>query len=215
MLINNLEMQSLFHTNFFNDKGTLRVNQNGPVLVFFKMNNCPACNSFFPVFSQFAGMNAGVTAYATCDASRELVDISRETKLPIMAVPLVLFFYDTYPRAKFTGDRTLPALQDFLRNIQSQIIQGNRAQPPLPPQRGQTQIQAPGPGPSSMYAAGARRPAPPPPQPPPRRGGNPYALLGSGVEEEDDDKLLVPKSVIPKSAPWIAAYRDTAGGEDM
>lgn len=111
---------------------TLNINIPGNVLVFFKMDGCPGCNAFEPIFYQLAGEERRVNyAVINLTSSREVVAMSRTTTTPIQSVPIVLLYVNGNPLAKYNGKKSIPAMKSFV----------SKALPHAPPQQYQAQAQ--------------------------------------------------------------------------
>lgn len=203
-----MSIQTLYSTNFMTvgrDRKNLNINVPGHILVFFKMDGCGGCNQFTPIFEQLAVQDRRIRyAVANLTRDREIIAKSRESNTPIQNVPDFIFYFNGKPIAK-------PKKQDFsfegLRSFITKALNACGGQQ----QQFVAQPNAPRPQQQGMY--GAQRPVYQQPEAPsrgikqnPRPG--PYQTLGSGLEEEEDDKLQIPKSIIPKSAPWLSMYRE-------
>jgi hypothetical protein len=178
---------------------TLNINLKGFALVFFKMQNCPGCKSFEPIYSQLPSLKPQVV-FAICDISIHTnpVDLSRQTNNPIQAVPWLVFYSDGAPIAKFKGKKNIPSIKNFIENViviaqqRKQVSQKTFMAPP----QGNIYNQ---PQPSSQRyykpeIAGA---------PPMQRQNTQYAIMES-TENENDELEELPEGVIPHNKPWKA-----------
>lgn len=177
---------------------TLGIQAKGVVLVFFKMQNCPNCAEFEPIFAKLAHKENRVIP-AICDISqnREVALTSRNTNTPIVAVPLIILYINGRPHAMFKGQKNIPSLQKFITNaLQAPTIQKTEQKQFMSTeQESRTQnkkayVPDIGRSPSLKGIIKGNT-----------RGG--YAS-GPNVEEDDEPRLAMPGSVIPHNAPWEA-----------
>lgn len=182
-----------------NPKRTLRVNVDGNLLVFFKMESCGACSQFLPIFNQFSSQENKVKcAIADISQDRNIINMSRSTTTPINAVPFIVLYVNGAPLAKYNGQRTITAMKSFLAKAlgqhQNQTQQNNNFMSNYQQKEDYS---------SQNYYS-------------PEMGNNPQAKFrGDGhnysgfVDEEDDDeeKLLMPTQVTPHNVPWESSYK--------
>ena len=215
-------------------KKFLNINLPGAVLVFFKMDSCPGCNSFDPIFHQLAREEVRINyAVINLTSFRDVVTMSRQSTTPIASVPLLLFFINGGPHAKYNGKKHITPMKSFINKaLQS-------APPPssVPTQGFMPSAQGGGyggggytqssQGPQQGHAGYSQHGAPNGNQPKthmPEIGNAPnmkgvikgtsgsssYSYLND-VEEDDDDKLLTPTQVTPYNVPWETHYRKIDG----
>jgi len=214
---------------------TLNINAPGNVLVFFKMDGCPGCAAFEPIFYQLAGQERRVNyAVANLTNCREVISMSRSTTTPIQTVPFIILYVNGSPFAKYNGKKNIPALKSFVGKALAKAPSG----PSSPPQGGFMPQQAP-PQQRGMYGSGGYQH----PQMAPRRGQSGYnqqhgpqqadggrvwmpemdkapsltgIVKGDGssqyaylndLDEEDEERLLLPGQVTPHNVPWEGAYK--------
>jgi thioredoxin-like negative regulator of GroEL len=178
-------------TNNFRVQGkTLAVNFGEPMLILFKMDSCPACTGFEPVFVQLAKEERRV-AYGVVNISSDsqVAKMSRNTTTPVSSVPFLLLYKDGRPIAKFTGKRNIPSIKSFIEKALKSVppSQQSFAQP-----RSQEKIV------DNFRNRG---------QP---TGQAPSKYMHLGVEEEDEMRMLAPDQVTPYNAPW-EAYKKLGG----
>jgi len=163
-------------------KKTLNINQNGIILVFFKMDNCPGCKSFTPLFYNLASQDRNIR-YAVINLTqhRQVIQLSRSTVTSIQSVPLIILYNNGAPFAQFTGKKNIPSILKFIQTCSGMIKE--KSQSYAPQQQGyypQQQSQQP--------------------------SAN-YAYADNEVEEDDDEKLNVPNEVTPHNTPWENGYK--------
>ncbi len=195
-------MQTLYSSNFRLNGKSMYVTIPGNILVFFTQSHCGACNAFMPVFNNLQARDKRI-AYAITDVTvnRDIIGMSRQTSVPIQKTPMLIFYSNGSPIAKFTGNLDVNSLSGFITKAMNESARRSQqnqqfARPQQPPQQG-------------LYG---QRPTYQPEQP--QRRNNPYQTLGSGIEEEDDDKLLVPTTIIPKTQPWMGTFKEMSSMED-
>lgn len=180
---------------------TLNINLNGFVLVFFKMQNCPGCNAFEPIFQQLS-QNIRTINYAICDISihKNPISLSRNTNNEIKAVPWIVFYSDGIPVAKYNGKKNIPSLKGFINKViplaqqRKQQTQKNFMPQPQRNMHGGQPMQTN----QKYYAPDLGQQAVPfqsgaPQQPTP--------------EEEDDDAMIIPEGITPHNKPWESYYK--------
>ena len=131
-----MSVQSVNSSHFVvagNKKKTLNLKVRGNVLMFFKMDNCPGCAQFEPVFYQLASQMQNVTfLVANISHDRNIIGMSRQTNTPIEKVPYIMLYVNGLPKAKFNGKKNIPSLQNFVSkvlNVVSQQQQSSFVQP--------------------------------------------------------------------------------------
>lgn len=195
-------------------KRTLNIQVPGNVLVFFKMQNCPGCAQFEPVFHQLASQTPTIKhTVADLSYNREIVVMSRQTNTPIEKVPFIMLYVNGRPHAKFNGKKNIPSLQNFITKALGAV--------PAPSRRPQSSFVQQPPGYAQQPPGYAQQPQYPPQsskvyQPDLQMPKNMGSVRGSNaggykymndVEEEDDEKLEIPAQVTPYNTPWNTKYK--------
>jgi hypothetical protein len=209
----------------------LRLKLGGPVLVFFKMNSNESdpCRQFEPIFVQLSKTDPRIS-YGVLDISLHpnVVYMSRTSSTPITAVPVLILYINGVPHSKFSGNKNLPSLKNFITQALQMIPTapglgqghpGSQSQGgnmygggPEPSQQRYQMATGPGlpPGPAGRGAKNMPEIGKAPSMKgilkgqggaPPRQGGG-YSAGGSYVEDDDDARLMVPDTVTPWNAPW-------------
>lgn len=196
-------------------KKTLVINVPGVILVFFKMNGCPGCETFQPILERLAGIDTRLN-YGVINISdnKKVVQKSRETdKTVINTVPFIIFFVDGRPKAIYRGKRNVSSIQSFI----GKMLSGPRSAPSFMP-AGERSYTQPGhagfsghqpisPGGKAWMPEGLKKPSS---MSGVVKGHSSYAQLGD-LEDEDDQKLLIPAEVTPHNLPWESRKYDSLG----
>jgi len=195
---------------------TLGITVPGNVLVFFKMQRCPNCKEFEPVFARLSAKENRVT-HAVLDVTdnRDVILSSRETNTPIAAVPVIILYINGRPHAKFSGTKNIPSIQNFI----TKALQANTAAVAAPRQQqfmpstsaksgGKVrqqggQQQMPGGGKAWVPDIGA---APSMKGIIKGAGGRSGYAQGMNVDDDEEPRLMIPDTVIPHNAPWEADF---------
>lgn len=189
----------------------LGINIPGNVLVFFKMDRCPNCSQFEPVFAQLPKQETRVNcATLNITQNKDVVIMSRDTSTPITAVPILILYINGQPYARFNGTKNIESIRAFITKALSSNPSGQHQQ-----QFMQTPVQ------QNMYG-GSRPPA--------AQGGPAYNqsksfmpeigtapsmkgiikgyASGNNVEDDEDSTLFIPDTVIPHNRPWEAEIHE-------
>lgn len=216
------------------NRQTLNINIPGNVLVFFKMDGCPGCTAFEPIFYQLAGQERRVN-YAVINLSeaREVISMSRSTSTPIQTVPFIILYVNGNPFAKYNGKKNVAALKSFISKAlsapapppssQGEFMpqqqapaqqagmygSGGYQHPPMAPQRGQAGFNQQH-GPQQTNNGKVWMPemdkAPSLAGIVKGDGTSQYAYLND-LDEDDEEKLLLPGQVTPHNVPWESSYK--------
>src|SRR6185503_2433955 len=95
----------------------LTINRHGNTLVFFKMDTCPGCEAFAPIFHNLSGSGGRINNFVMVNISRyrDIVSWSRNnTKTPIQNVPLIILYVDGKPYAIYKGKKTFQDVLSFI-----------------------------------------------------------------------------------------------------
>lgn len=185
-------------------KRTLDINLEGKVLLFIKMEGCPGCSSFFPIFSELSKMDKRIT-FAIFDITnqKQVVVMARETTTPIENVPFILMYNNGSPFAKYKGKKSFEGVQNFITTIIKMI---DSTQPPPKQFMNET------PGGYSPYSSGGYGQAPPKVYMPEINA--PSGLKSSqkqatniGEIEDDEELLMIPDEITPYNTPWKTDYK--------
>nr|QBK86598.1 MAG: thioredoxin [Marseillevirus LCMAC102] len=208
---------------------TLNINLSGNVLVFFKMQGCPGCGTFEPIFHQLAGASTNDNIkYAACDLTnqRDIIKMSRQTSTPIQAVPFIILYVNGNPLAKYTGKKSIPAIKSFMTKalqhvppVQSQNFMpqqressggmygnGSYNPPQMSPNQGQSGVNQQHDSSDGKIWMPELGKAPSMQGVVKGSGGSQYAYLND-IDEDDEEKLSVPEQVTPHNVPWESQYR--------
>ena len=211
----------------------LGINLQGAVLVFFKMSSCETCAAFEPVFVELSRVDRRIS-YGVIDVEKytDVTVWSRNSNTPINGVPVLILYLNGTPKAKFTGNKNIASLRNFITNALAppsgepeefqQPRQAGRGGPPRaggsPPSRGPP---PPGGRGSNMYSDPdgdyegnwnqQRKPFMPEIGRAPSlkgvlKNGPPAGYSVNGSVEDDDEPLLIrPDTITPWNTPWEAA----------
>lgn len=199
--------------NFFVSGNQMNINLPGNTLVFFKSEQCQGCATFEPVFNQLSREDQRV-AYATIDLSyhRNIVQMSKSTTTMIQKVPHLILYVQGRPHARFSGERNIKGLRDFLAGVLKTI-------PQQLPQQSQVSFIAPQ---NNMYGGqSSTGHVNMPDSNPPRQavrtamGGGPVAQVHPSMQNQcdpnDEDCMLMPSHIIPHNMPWESDYKRMMG----
>jgi len=177
-----------------NSQKSLSLNIPGQCVVLFKLTTCPKCREFEPIFVKLASSTNSIKTFAICNVDDRIVSsMSKGTNAEISTVPIVLFFDNSIPRARFnTPTKNMQTFTNFINKClenfpqQSSPAQFHNPKPVSQPEMG-------GNAPNLGNAI---------------RGGQSqqYKLLGNG-DEEDETVLSIPDNVIPHNEPWSSIYK--------
>lgn len=216
-------------------KKFLNINLQGAVLCFFKMDSCPSCKGFEPVFLQLAAEEQKINyAIINLSSSRDVVGLSRQSTTQITAVPFLLLFVNGGPHAKYNGKKAIQPLKSFINkalqsapppnttptqgfmprggNIYDNPGGGYSQSSHMAPQRGHAGYANQG-GQHNQQGSKVNNM--------PEIGGAPNMkgkIKGDGssqyssymegeVDEDEDDKLLLPDQITPYNVPWEVHFK--------
>lgn len=198
--------------NFFMSGKNMNIDMKGITLVFFKSERCQGCAVFDHVFNQIM-MEERRINYATIDLShnQNVVKMSKASTTEIQKVPHVILYDNGRPHARFTGEKTLKGIREFLGTILPTLLQ-------RPPQVSfiQPQHHTSGGYPSNDgygYATGGgggyQQPVP---QQAPRMQPQPsYQSPQNQCDPDDEECLKMPSHIIPYNMPWETEFKKIAG----
>jgi thiol-disulfide isomerase/thioredoxin len=207
--------------NFFVSGNQMNLNLAGNTLVFFKSEQCQGCAAFEPVFNQLSREDQRVT-YATVDLSyhRNIVQMSKPTTTTIQKVPHLILYVQGRPHARFSGERNIKGLRDFLAGVMKTIPQYPQHPQHSQPQQNQVSFIAPQ---NNMYGGqsvtGHQTMAMPDIAPPRQAarmatGGGPsqaHPSMQNQCDPDDEDCMLMPSHIIPHNMPWESDYKRMMG----
>lgn len=185
---------------------SLSINYSGNVLVLFKLQDCPGCAAFEPVFHQLAREETRVV-FAVLDLAinRDVGQMSRSTTTPIQKVPHLILYIQGRPHARFTGaQKTFPAIRNFIsdalqssqQNLQQQqhsFVQQNIYGGPQQAPRGfMPEIQPP--KQAIRMAQGL--------------GGYAHPSMQQQCDSDNPNCLMMPNQIVPHNIPWETEKRD-------
>lgn len=88
----------------------------GVCIVLFKTDNCGYCDRFFPIYSKVSSKESRMTfACVDVNNNRNVVVMSKGTKVPIKAVPLILVYVNGRIKLKYNGDRSEASFSSFVQ----------------------------------------------------------------------------------------------------
>ncbi len=220
---------------------TLNIDIPGNVLVFFKMEGCPGCTAFEPIFYQLARderrINYGVTNLTN---ARDVIAMSRSTSTPIKTVPFLILYMSGRPFAKYIGKKNILAMKSFISKALFQVQtpssqsqngfmpqqalpqqhgmygSGGYRHPQMTPQQGQAGFNRQG---GSQQSSQGNFWMPEIGKTPSlqgvvkNNGANNYAYLND-LDEEDETKLKLPNHVTPHNVPWESSNYKRLGTVD-
>lgn len=181
---------------------SLNINIPGNVLVFFEMNGCQGCKAFKGIFNQLATENLVNCAIINVSNFPRVVEMSRQSNVPITKVPSLILYINGVPKAKYNGNKNIPMIKNFIQ----QILNKQQMNTTNVPQR------------SSMY--GLQQPKRQVYQPEVRNRMNTtrgpvaggYTIMNNQDDEDDDDeRLAIPSNIIPHNTPWDSEYKKMNG----
>ena len=210
-------------------KKFLNINLPGAVLCFFKMNGCPGCKGFEPIFHQLAAEENRVNyAILNVSTSRDVVSMSRKSTTSIETVPSLLLFVNGGPHARFNGKKAIQPLRSFINKAlqhappstsshgfmpRGGMYDNSRGYPPshMAPMQGHAGYSQPG----SSGPNNGNQPKHYMPEigNAPNMKGKIKGEFGSHqgyleeLEDDDEDKLLLPEQVTPYNVPWEIQYK--------
>lgn len=169
--------------------GTLILNRKGAYLVLIFSEQDPNSQKYFPIFQKLTGSYKQIS-YGVVDIRKNpgLVSSSRQSTTPIQAVPSLLLYVDSFPRAKMPPKvdigQTIEQIREVLKT--SAASRPKQQRQPERPQSWMPEV------PQKQQRATFEG------RPPPSGMG-----MSSGFQEEEN-LLLTPDSVIPYNTPWNA-----------
>lgn len=186
-------------------KRTLDIDVGGKILLFIKMDGCPGCSSFYPIFQELSKLDKRVN-YVIFDitnpSNKQVVAMSRESTTPIESVPLILIYNDGSPVAKYKGKKTFEGVQGFITAILKVI----ESAPSKPQQRSFMQDT-----PSQYNYSTYNQPSESKVYMPETGSSaqSKYQKQNTNLSEIDDDEdyLLVPDEITPYNTPWKSDYK--------
>jgi thioredoxin-like negative regulator of GroEL len=192
----------------------LNINLRGAVLCFFKMDSCPGCNSFNPIFRQLSLEEVNINyAIVNLTTSRDVVTMSRQTTTPITAVPFLLLFINGNPHAKYNGQKTVTALKSFINKALQHAPRISDNSQTFMPHANNNKNQGNAPGYNQAGHQAGFQPSDIVNQSNFKKNINPqnkYNGMNNEVEEEEEDRLSIPDQITPYNVPWEIHYKKLA-----
>lgn len=214
-------------------KQFLNINLQGAVLCFFKMDSCPSCKGFEPIFLRLASEEPKINyAIINLSSSRDVVSLSRKSTTQITAVPFLLLFVNGGPHAKYNGKKSIQPLKSFINKaLQSapppnitptqgfmprggNMYDGSNGGYPqsshMAPQRGHAGYSHYG---GQNNQQGSKVNMPEIGNAPNMKGkikgdvSSQYSYMEGEVEDDEDDKLLLPDQITPYNVPWEVNFK--------
>jgi thioredoxin-like negative regulator of GroEL len=100
--------------------GTLLINVPQSCLVLFKTKSCPHCVSLEPIFKQLSiSDNRVLFCFADISMDRDIHKISKDSNIQITTVPIIVFYYQGKPFARYKGSRDAASISNFVTQISS------------------------------------------------------------------------------------------------
>jgi len=95
---------------------------DGVVLIMFKTDNCSHCKRFFPIFSRIANRDSRLM-FGCVDVknNRRVIEMAKNTKAPITAVPTFLLYTNGRVKAKYKGKMNEQSFVSFIDKALSDI----------------------------------------------------------------------------------------------
>ena len=202
-----MSIQTLDIHNFFISGNSMNINLPGNYLVFFKFDGCRGCEVFLPMFTQLSREDRRIS-YGITDLTynRNIVQMSKPTTTPITTVPHLIIYCQGKPHARFTGEKNMKALKDFLSGVLANIPQ---------PQPQSSFV------PQNMYGGHSNQgtvvniPDSHPPRQASRMATSGQAQAHPSMQNQcdpdDEDCLLMPSHIIPHNMPWESDYKRMMG----
>lgn len=183
---------------------TLGINVSGNVLVFFKMNTCPNCAAFEPIFVSLSHQENRVT-HAVIDVGqyRDVAMTSKNTSTPITAVPCLILYIDGRPHSRIPGAKNVNAVRDFItKSLQAKPKAAQQQFMPTQNYGGNSAVkmqQVPSSSKSYVPDIGNA-----PSMKGIIKGTRGGYSGGNNIEDEDEPRLQIPDDVTPYNCPWNA-----------
>ena len=94
----------------------------GMALILFYHKNCPNCVHLFPIFKTLPNVLSGCQfGIVNIGVQRKVIDMSKQTVMPLQHVPLVLLYINGKPYFKYTGDYDLEKIKGFIFEVQHKL----------------------------------------------------------------------------------------------
>lgn len=102
-------------------KGAILCNSiKGFSLVMYFSTRCQHCHHLIPLYKQLPGTIGGCQfALVNISNSMQIIQMAKQTIVPIKYVPCIILYYNGIPLAEYKGDKTQ---QGFLDNIRQFIV---------------------------------------------------------------------------------------------
>lgn len=101
---------------------------DGVVVVFFRSTNCPHCRQFMQAFNQVANRDSRLQ-FGCIDINmgnnRKVVQMSKNTKTKIAAVPYVVLYQSGRPFSVYKGDKNPQAFMSFIDRMLEKTMQSD------------------------------------------------------------------------------------------
>jgi thiol-disulfide isomerase/thioredoxin len=96
----------------------LGIDMKGYNLVFFYTDECKICSQFKPqYFATAQRMGKMRFSLVNLSKNRRIIDMSKQTIMPLTKVPHIVFYNDGRPVATYTGTHNVESLIGFITNI--------------------------------------------------------------------------------------------------
>lgn len=190
--------------NFFikspGGKNKLCISVDGITVVFFKMQGCKGCQTFFPIFQRIAQEYDVNFAILDATENRGVAPMSRNTTTPIETVPEIILYKNGEPIARYKGDRQYGSLKVYVEKC-LKLVGNSMQQQSQPNMYGSAAPQHSYHQPSSttsMYMPDQS------PQMPQQQSMGGMQQQQQDCDPDDEECLRLPPGVTPKNKPWEA-----------
>lgn len=169
--------------------------KKSPCLVMFKQASCPYCVKLEPVIHELSVRDNRIEyCFADISKYRDIHRMSKDTSVQISSVPIIMFFHQGLPIARFKNDRpkTIESIYNFVTNVLTQ--------------RGQTpNFVSPPPTMNQMPPQQHQMMPPQQQQQPMLHGINMDYQMQNQQQMDSESKMLMPDNIIPYNQPWDAS----------
>lgn len=104
-----------FNTSKSDNGDVLTVNMNGFALILFYSQQCPNSRELLPIFKRLPS-SLGLCQFGMINISkhRSVIEMSKNTILPLSYVPFLVLYINGYPYQAYTGPRTDEHIKNFV-----------------------------------------------------------------------------------------------------